>query len=263
MDKNSVQLLEPMWGNYWKTTLINDFSEIELDPITNYCIAKFLDTLDSYHSVYIRGSFLERNLLSSWVGSINTSQHSDIDFIVVMNDKEEIRKSPYSRKHNVHINRIPVDVKLLTEERFRRYPKDLFLAIFPVKCIAGEDLSKRIIDLHDVKHDYYDKSKTLHNQLANPKCYNQVRDRRTAKKYIKRLLRDCFDTVGPRLGLHTRSVDYCQYFFAKENPKYAKLTSHLLDMFLNTNRYDWSHIQKVISDSEILIDFIEDYGKRV
>jgi len=79
-----------------------------------------------------------------------------------------------------------------------------------------------------------------------------VKDEYTSKKYVKKLLRCCFDTVGPKLGIHTRSLSYCQYFFVQEVSEYARLTAELLCYYLNNKEYD----TKLISDSEILIDLI-------
>lgn len=253
-----------MWGNLWEHFINNDFSDLELDDITRYHVAKFVATVPTYHSIYLRGSFLERNLTSVISSSMCTSEHSDIDFVLVVPEKQDIVTSMYAKGFRHKINRIPCDVKVIEYNRFKRYPNDLFLEVFPIKMVAGEeDLSIRKIDLSTVEHDYHDKCLTLKNQLENPKCKNRVRDSYTAKKYIKRLLRNCFDTVGPQLSMHTRSLDYCQYFFCEVYPEHEVLTTKLLDVFLNTNRYGWDEISKLVSESKVLIDFIGNYGRSV
>tara|TARA_B100000927_G_scaffold58358_1_gene45192 strand:+ start:4296 stop:5057 length:762 start_codon:yes stop_codon:yes gene_type:complete len=253
-----------MWGNLWESFINNDFRDVELDDITKYHVVKFIQTVPIYHSIYLRGSFLERNITGHWTGSMCTSEHSDIDFVIIVPTKEDVKMSMYGKGFKYKINRMPCDVKVIDYKRFSKYPNDLFLEVFPLKLVEGEeDLSLRKIDLTKIEHDYHDKYKTLRNQLDNPQCRGRVRDAYTAKKYIKRLLRNCFDTVGPQLGMHTRSLDYCQYFFSEVYPEHETLTTKLLDVFLNTNRYGWDDIQKLVSESEVLIDFIENYGRSI
>lgn len=253
-----------MWGNLWESYVNNDLRDVELDDITKYHVTKFIQTVPTYHSIYLRGSFLERNIVGSWTGSLSTSEHSDIDFVVVVPEKTDVQMSMYGKGFKSKINRVPCDVKVINYNRFSKYPNELFLEVLPLKMVEGEeDLSIRKIDLHEIQHDYHDKYKALRNQLDNPQCKGRVRDAYTAKKYIKKLLRNCFDTVGPELGMHTRSLDYCQYFFCEVHPEHEVLTTKLLDVFLNTNRYAWDDIQKLVSESEILIDFIGNYGRPV
>ena len=229
-----------MWGKYWEGTLYNDYRNVQLDPIAEDITSKFIKTLPQFHSVYIRGSHVEKT----------TSEYSDIDYLVVSSNTDQGRW--YYGCYNDMIDGIDVDVRVMTEKEFCKCPDERFLEFVPLKCVAGKDMSLAEIDLHSIKHDYVDKSKTLRNMLDNPVCNGYVKDEYTSKKYIKKLLRCCFDTVGPKLGIHTRSLSYCQYFFAQEVSEYARLTAELLCYYLNNKEYD----TKLISDSEILIDLI-------
>ena len=231
-----------MWGKYWEGTLYNDYRDVELDPIAENITEKFIRTLPPFHSVYIRGSHVEKT----------TSEYSDIDYLVVGREVS-------GRCYNDEIDGIDVDVRVMSESDFRSCPDDRFLEFVPLKCVAGQDMSLAEIDLYSIKHDYVDKSKTLRNMLVNPECNGYVVDEYTAKKYIKRLLRSCFDTVGPKLGIHTRSLSYCQYFFAQEQSEYALLSAELLCYYLNNTGYD----TKLISDSKVLIDFIGQHGRYI
>ena len=49
-----------MWGKYWEGTLYNDYRDVQLDPIAEDITSKFIKTLPQVHSVYIRGSHVEK-----------------------------------------------------------------------------------------------------------------------------------------------------------------------------------------------------------
>ena len=70
-----------MWGKYWQGTLYNDYRDVQLDPIAEDITAKFIKTLPQVHSVYIRGSHVEKT----------TTEYSDIDYLVVSSNTHQAR----------------------------------------------------------------------------------------------------------------------------------------------------------------------------
>ncbi len=261
-------------GCYWEVdsnnNLVNEDIQKELSLKAQKISDLFLQEIDKlsleFHSVYISGSY-----------STNTeTENSDIDFFIIITDKENVEilerdfKQIYCEKISKVIKEklnidIFVDVNVYHVDFFKLdYPNR-----FIQKCIKGKDLSLSTIsfdcikskNLDGLENDDLNYLRIVNREVVDfiDKYWETEKDEidLSIQHYTKLLLRSCFNTICIEKKIWTRSLYYCYYFFTQEFPETENLTRRVLELFLNP-RKSKEEIKRVLGQSLFLVRHMQD-----
>ena len=261
-------------GCYWEVdsnnNLVNEDIQKELSLKAQKISDLFLQEIDKlsleFHSVYISGSY-----------STNTeTENSDIDFFIIITDKENVETLEEDFKENYSTKISSVIKEKLNIDIFvdvNVYHVDFFKSDYPnrfiQKCIKGKDLSLSTIsfdcinskNLDGLENDDLNYLRLLNIEVIKFIDKNWETEKNkidlSIQHYTKLLLRSCFNTICIEKKIWTRSLYYCYYFFTQEFPETENLTRRVLELFLNP-RKSKEEIKRVLGQSLFLVRHMQD-----
>ena len=187
---------------------------------------------DDYHSIYLRGSCLDLDLMDKRIFDIDIN-------VICKHGNESFCNSVFLREHKDNI------IKQMHEiYKFSIYPDIHFFSkfswikrpihrLYSIKIDGEEDLSISSLDMNEL---FLYLKKILNNE------YYSYMDKIEIKKKSRFVIKQFYRIFGGlellNNGMFSRSIYYCHTALVKKYPQHSDLLEEMVDLFLNHEDID-------------------------
>ena len=205
---------------------------------------------DDYHSIYLRGSCLDLDLMDKHIFDIDINvicKHGNESFcnsVFLGEHKDNIIKQIYQ----IYKFSIYPDIHFFSKFSWIKKPIHRF---YSIKIDGEEDLSISSLGMDEL-FSYF--KKILNNEYYS--YINKIENRKKSRFVIKQFYRTLGGLELLNNGMFSRSIYYCHTALVKKYPQHSHLLEEMVDLFLN-----YEHIDNLFNYEETITSIYEDTKK--